>query len=152
VAPPDILVVELGRSNGSETCVALVEMGLLTEDINYDHDHIKPVCLWELNDEVHQDGVPALLQDLHQVKFSVLQPLEGFSLDAWITGADVLADVLGQLGPPVVSKDELQCLEGVFGYLRVEALHHDLLTDVLVLQDNDLAAKLENPVGDSPLG
>jgi hypothetical protein len=33
-------------------------VGLLTEEVYHNHDHVEPVRFWELNDEVHRDGVP----------------------------------------------------------------------------------------------
>jgi hypothetical protein len=44
---------------------------LLTEDINHNCDHIKPVCLQKLHDEVHQDGVPVLIQNLAWMKLTM---------------------------------------------------------------------------------
>jgi hypothetical protein len=104
VVPPDMLLVELGSSDSSETSVALNEVSPLTEDINCDHDHIKPVCIWELYNKVHRDRVhvPALLQDLSQVKLTVGQPTEHLCLVAHIASSDILAHVSGQLEPPVV--------------------------------------------------
>jgi hypothetical protein len=106
--------------------------------------------LQELDNEVHQDGVPVLLWDLRWVKLSVWQPLECLSPDAWLAGANVLADVPGQLGPPVALGDELQHLEAasMSGHPSVVVLHHDPPLEVLVLQDNNLVVKLEKSIGD----
>jgi hypothetical protein len=53
VVPPDILVVQLGTPNSTEAGVALVELGSLTEDVNHNHDHVEPVGLQKLENEVH---------------------------------------------------------------------------------------------------
>jgi hypothetical protein len=75
--------------------VALVEVRLLTEDINRDHDNIEAVCFREFDDEIHRDSIPALIRDLGQMKLTVRKLLEHFCLVAHIAGADVLADVPG---------------------------------------------------------
>jgi hypothetical protein len=48
VVPPNVPVVQLGSSDSIEAGVALVEVGLLTEDVNHKHDHIKPMHFQKL--------------------------------------------------------------------------------------------------------
>jgi hypothetical protein len=67
---------------------------------------------------------------------------------AHITGSDILADVSGQLGPPVVLGDQLQHLEvaSVFGDPHVVVLLHNPATEVLIPQHDNLVAKQEESV------
>jgi hypothetical protein len=102
VVPPDIPVVQPGSSDSTEASMALVEVGPLTEDINHNHDHIKPMHLRKLNNEVHREGDPALIWNLGQMKLTVGKSPERLRPVAHVTGSNVLADLLGQLGPPVV--------------------------------------------------
>jgi hypothetical protein len=148
----DVLVVQLSRSHSTEAGVALVEVGPLTEDVNHDHD--QPVHIWRLQDEVNQDGVPALFWNPGQMKLTVGKALEPFRPIAHIAGSDVVADVSGQLEPPVVLGDEFQSLEAasIPGNLYVGVLHHDLTTEVLILQHNNFAAEQEESILDLPLG
>jgi hypothetical protein len=154
VVPSHVPVVQPGDSDSTKASVALVEVGLLTEDVNHDHDCIKPVCFWELNDEVHQDGIPVLVQNLGWMKLTMGKPLERLHPVARITGSDVLADVLGQLGPPVVLGDKLQHLEAasMSGNPRIVVLLHDPAMEVLILAHNDLAMKQKESIRDLPLG
>jgi hypothetical protein len=134
--------------------VALVEVGLLTEDVNHNHDHVKPMRFWELDNEVHRDGVPALVWNLGWMKLTVGKSPKRLHPVAHVAGSDVLANMSGQLGPPVVPGDELQCLEAasVPGDPRVVVLLHNLVTEVLILWHNNLAVKQEELVRDLPLG
>jgi hypothetical protein len=109
VVPPNVLVVQPGGSDSTEASVALVEVGLLTEDINHNHDCVKPMCFWKLYNEVYRDGgVPALVRNLGQMELTMGKSPEHLCPVAHVTGSDVLADMSGQLGPPVVPGDELQ--------------------------------------------
>jgi hypothetical protein len=105
VVPPDILVVQPGGSDSAEASVALVEVGLLTEDVNHDHNRVKPMRLRELDNEVHRDGVPVLVWNLGRMKLTVGKSPEHLCPVARVAGSDVLANVSGQLGPPVVPGD-----------------------------------------------
>jgi hypothetical protein len=107
VVPPDVPVIQPGSSDSTEARVALVEVGSLTEDVNHNHDRIEPMCLWKLDNEVHRDGIPALVWNLGQMKLTVGKSPERLRPVAHIAGSDVLADVSGQLGPPVVPGDQL---------------------------------------------
>jgi hypothetical protein len=53
MVPPDVPVVQPGSSDSTEAGVALIEVGLLTEDVNHNHDCVEPVGLRKLNNEVH---------------------------------------------------------------------------------------------------
>jgi hypothetical protein len=102
----------------------------------------------KLNDEVHRDGVPVLVWDLSRMELIMGKSLECLRPVAHITGSNVLADVLGQLGPPVVPGDELQCLEvaSISGNLRVVVLLHNPTTEVLIPWHDNLATKQEESV------
>jgi hypothetical protein len=45
VVPPYVLVVQLDGSHSTEAGVALIEVGLLTEDINHNHDRVE--SMWQ---------------------------------------------------------------------------------------------------------
>jgi hypothetical protein len=143
VVPPDVPVVQLGSSDNTKASITLVEVGPLTADVNN-----KPMHLQKLDNEVHQNSVPALVWNLGQMKLTVGESLECLHPVARVAGSDVLADVSGQLGPPVVLGDQLQCLEAasVSSDLRVVMLLHNPATEVLILQHNDLATKQEESV------
>jgi hypothetical protein len=81
--------------------------------------------------------------NLDRMKLTVGKLPKCFHLVACIAGSDVLADVSGQLGPPVVLGDELQCLEvaSVPCDLYVVVLLHDPATEVLIPQHDNLAVK-----------
>jgi hypothetical protein len=132
--------------------VALIEVGPLIEDVNHNHDRVEPVGLRKLDNEVHQDSVPALVRNLGRMKLTVGKSPEHLCPVARITGSDVLADVAGQLGPPVVPGDQLQRLEAasMSGDPRVMVLFYNPATDVLIPWHNDLAAKQEESVRDLP--
>jgi hypothetical protein len=55
---------------GTEASMALVEVGLLTKNINHDHDCVEPMRLRELDNEVHRDGVPPLVWNLSRMKLT----------------------------------------------------------------------------------
>jgi hypothetical protein len=131
--------------------MALVKVGLLavfTKDVNHNHDRVKPMRLRELHDEVHRDGVTVLVWNLGQMKLTMGKSPEHLCPVACIAGSDLLADMSGQLGPPVVLGVELQCLEaaGVSSNLRVMVLLHDLTIEVLIPQHDNFAAKQEESV------
>jgi hypothetical protein len=154
VVPPDIPVIQPGSSDSTEAGVALVEVGSLTEDVDHNHNRIEPVGLQKLNNEVHRDGVPALVQNLGRMKLTVGKSPERLRPVARITGSDVLADVLGQLGPPVVPGDQLQRLEAasMSGDPRVMVLLHNPATEVLIPWYDDLATEQEESVRGVPFG
>jgi hypothetical protein len=91
--------------------VALVEMGPLTKDIDHNHNHVEPMCLQKLDDEVHRDSVPVLIWDFGRMKLTVGESPKHLRLVVRVASPNILADVSVQLGPPVVPGDELQCLE-----------------------------------------
>jgi hypothetical protein len=84
------------------------------------------------------------------MKLTVGKLLECLCLVAYVTGSDVLADMSGQLGPPVVPGDELQCLEvaSVSGSPRVMVLLRDPAIEVLIPWHDNLATKQEESVQD----
>jgi hypothetical protein len=61
----------------------------------------------EFHDEVHTDGIPAVLRSWEWVKLSDWVALLNFSPEAGITCLHVLANIAGHLWPPVVAGDEL---------------------------------------------
>jgi hypothetical protein len=134
--------------------VALVEVGPLTEHIYHNHDCIEPVHFRELDDEVHRDGVPAFVQNLSRMKPTMGKLLERLCLVSRVAGSNVLADVSGQLGPPVVPGDELQHLEAasMSSDPGVMVLLHNPVTEVLILRHDNLAMKQEEPVQGLPFG
>jgi hypothetical protein len=74
------------------------------------------------------------------MKLTVGELLERLCLVACVTGSDILANVVGQLGPPVVPGDELQCLEAasMSGNPCVVVLLHNLVTEVRIYSDPGL--------------
>jgi hypothetical protein len=48
-----------------------VEVGSFTEDVDHNHNRIEPVGLRKLDNEVHRDGVPALVWNLGRMKLTV---------------------------------------------------------------------------------
>lgn len=150
MVPPHNPVVQLGGSDRAKAGVALVEVGPLTEDVNHDHDHIKPMHFRKLHDELHRDGVSALIWNLGRMELTMGKLLEHLCPVACITGSDVLADMSGQLGPPVVPGDKLQPLKvaSMPGNPHVVVLLHDPAMEVLIPWYNNLAAKQEEFVQD----
>jgi hypothetical protein len=148
MVPPNVPVVQPGSSNSTEAGVALVEVGPLTKDVNHNHDRVEPMCFQKLDDEVHLDGVPVLVQNLSQMKLTMGKSPECLHLVARVTGSDILANVSGQLGPPIVPGDELQCLEvaSVSSDPRVMVLLHNPAKEVLIPQHDNLAMKQEESV------
>jgi hypothetical protein len=71
-----VLEIELSGYNNSETSMALVEVGPLTENINHNHHSVEPVCGQKLHHEVHRDSVPAFLWNFRRVKLTVGQLLK----------------------------------------------------------------------------
>jgi hypothetical protein len=71
-----------------------------------------------------------------------------------VAGSDVLTDVSGQLGPPVVLGDQLQRLEAasMSGDPRVVVLLHNPAVKVFIPWYNNLTAKQEQSVRDLPFG
>jgi hypothetical protein len=134
--------------------VALVEVGSLTKDVDHNHDRIEPMGLQKLDNEVHRDGVPALIWNLGRMKLTMGEPPEHLRPVAHITGSEILADVSGQLGPLVVPGDELQRLEvtSMSGDPRVMVLLHNLATEVLIPRHDNLAMKQDESVRDLPFG
>jgi hypothetical protein len=101
-----------------------------------------------LDDEVHRDGVPVFRWNLGRMKLTVGKLPKCLLLVARVAGSNILADVLGQLGPPVVLGDELQCLEaaGVSSDPRVIVLLHNPAAEVLIPWHNNLTMKQEESV------
>jgi hypothetical protein len=148
VVLPDVPVVKSSGSDSPEASVAPNEAGLPTEDVNHDHDHIKPMHVWEFHDEVHQNRVPVLLWNLSQVKLTMGQLLERLCPVARVAGSDILTNVSGKLGPPVAPGDKLQHLEvaSMSGNPHVVVLLHDPTIEVLIPWHDYLATKQEEPV------
>jgi hypothetical protein len=46
-------------------------VGPLTEDVDHNHDLVEPMGLQKLENEVHRDSVPALVQNLRQMKLTM---------------------------------------------------------------------------------
>jgi hypothetical protein len=82
------------------------------------------------------------------MKLTMGKSLEHLGLVACIAGSDILVDVSGQLGPPVVLGDELQHLEvaGMSSNPHIVVLLHDLATEVFIPRHNNLAVRQEESV------
>jgi hypothetical protein len=80
-------------------------MGSLTKNVNDNHNCVEPVHLRKLDYEVHQDGVPALSRNLGRMKLTVRKSPKRLRPVTHVAGSDVLTDVSGQLGPPIVPGD-----------------------------------------------
>jgi len=65
----------------------------------------------EFHNEVHTKHVPLQVQDPERVQFAYWSLPYWFCPNAEVTGADVLSNVPRHLWPPVVPRDQFQCLE-----------------------------------------
>jgi hypothetical protein len=64
-------------------------MGPLTKDVNHDHDRVEPMRLRKLDDEVHRDGVPELVQDFGRMKLTVGESPKHLRLVVWLHASQV---------------------------------------------------------------
>ena len=108
---PDITQVEVGGASGRNSGDGLDKVGAFTGGVYNHHDCIIPSGLGELNDEIDTGCVPAAFRDWEGLEFSCWEAAGDFGAEAEVTGRDVLADIAGHVGPPIILGYELQSLE-----------------------------------------
>jgi len=69
------------------------EMCMLCDGINDNHDGIMSCRLWQLDNEVHADGIPWSRRNRKRVEFSSRRASKGFCPKAHVTGGDVPANI-----------------------------------------------------------
>jgi len=108
---PDITQVEIGGAGGRNSSDGLDKVGSFTGGVYDHHDCVVPSRLGELDDEIDTGCIPAAFRDREGLEFSCREAAGDFGVEAEVTGRDVLADIAGHVGPPIIPGHELQSLE-----------------------------------------
>jgi len=72
------------------------------------HNSVMSEGFWEFDHEIDTEGIPLLIQNGEQLKFTNRRVLPGFRLETEITGTYILADVPRHLGPLVPISSSIQ--------------------------------------------
>jgi hypothetical protein len=83
------------------------EVSTLADDVDYIHDGVVTVGVWQLHYEIHADLVPLLCWGLYRVQLSLGFVVLEFGSGTGVTGLDIEANEPGHLRPPVVAGDKL---------------------------------------------
>ena len=150
---PDITQVEVGSAGGRDGGDGLDEVGALTGGVHNHHDRIVPSGLGELDDEINTGRVPSAFRDREGLEFSCREAAGDFGAEAEVAGRDVLADIAGHVGPPIVPGYEFQSLEpaGMTCDLGVVAEGDDAAAEVGRRWHVDLSAEVQESVTVRPL-
>ena len=84
------------------------EVALFSHRVDYDHNGILPIGLWEFSYKIDANSVPGHIWDWEGVKFSKGWRANGFSPKTHDTGRDIFAYIPGHLWSPIVSRDQFQ--------------------------------------------
>src|SRR6266567_5146806 len=108
---PDIAEVQVGCAGGRDGGHCFDEMRSFAYRVNNYHDSIVSSGIGQLDDEIHTDGVPAVLWNRERLQFPNRRVSLCLGPEAEVASGDVSADVSGHVWPPVVPGDKFQGLK-----------------------------------------
>jgi hypothetical protein len=129
-------------------------MSPLSDGINDDHNAVLPIGLRKFRDEVHAHDLPRFVRNRKRVKFSGGRLAYGLRPEAHVACGNIPANVPGHIGPPVVTRHELQSLptSSVSGDLGVMAKRDYPTAQICRIRNVDFSTEIKQTVGEGPLG
>jgi len=104
---PDITQVEVGGAGSCNSGDGLDKVGAFTGGVHDHHDRIVPSGFGELDDEIDTGCVPATFRDREGLELSCQEAAGDFGAEAEVAGQNVLANIVGHVGPPIILGYEL---------------------------------------------